>query len=279
MRPGRRVGISVSAVGAPPVSFQWLKDGAPVDGGTSRTLVLTNLTDSGSNSFSVLVSNGGTPVASDLAPVVTLSDPPAALTNGLVSYWPFDTVIETPAGTNTPDIYYDHTDFGLTNMDSSTAIVSGQFSNALTFAINQYGKRIGGTPIYSTTNYTISFWVQGGPGQANKMVFAEGGTNAAGANGDYFLLGTENPAGGGLLNVKSSASPVAERSEIEAGGFRRPLAPCGMGGRRRRGQTVCGRRGGRHGFHLLPLQPGAERDLRRRALPRFGQPLLLWVGG
>ena len=207
--PGRRVALSVSAVGAPPVSFQWFKDGAPVDGGTSRTLVLTNLTSSASNNFTVQVSNGGAPVTSDPAPVVTLSDPASDLANGLLSYWPFDTVVEAAAGTNTPDIYYSHTDFGLTNMDATT-IVPGQFSNALSFAstLSQYGKRIGGTPIYTTTNYTVSFWVQGGSGQVNKMVFAEGGTNASGGNGDYFLLGTENVTGGdGLLNVKSSASP------------------------------------------------------------------------
>ncbi len=203
---GSRLSLAVSAVGTPPLFFQWLENGTPLSGASSRRLVLTNLDASGSNSFSVIVSNATSWVTSDAAPVVVLPDPTPAAQNGLVSYWPLDTVIDVPPGTNSPDIYYNHTDIWLTNMTSG-ALVPGVFSNGLSFANNQYGARLGGTPIYGSTNYTVSFWVNAAPGQGNKMVFAEGGTNATGGNGDYFLLGTENPAGGGALNVKSSGTP------------------------------------------------------------------------
>lgn len=197
---GDRALFSVSAVGTPSLSYQWLKNGSPLSDETGRTLVLTDVTASGSNNISVIVNNTITSVTSDAVPFVVLLDPAPDMANGLVSYWPFDTVVEAPAGTNSPDVYYGHTDLGLTNM-SNANLISGQFSNALSFSINQYGKRVGGTPIYTTTNYTVSFWVNGNSGQLNKQVFAEGGAS------DYFFLGTENPVGDGLLDVKSSGSP------------------------------------------------------------------------
>src|ERR1051325_4135630 len=81
-------------------------------------------------------------------------------------------------------------------------LVTGQFSNALAFnqgaSSTQYGKRAGGSPVYGLTNYTVSLWVNGFASQNNKQLFAEGGAS------DFWLLGTENPASGGLLNVKFS---------------------------------------------------------------------------
>jgi len=206
---GARATFSVGAAGAQPVglTYQWYLDGSPLVDKTASSLVLTNLTAPGTSVYSVTVTKASETV-SNFAYLAVLPDPTPDLRTGLVSYWPLDEVDDQPP-IGTPDIYYRHTDLLLSGMDS-TALTIGRFGNALSFGTtgpNQYGLRSGGTPIYTTTNYTVAFWVSGAPSQANKQVFGEGGTNATGANGHYFLLGTENPAGGGLLDVKSSLSP------------------------------------------------------------------------
>ena len=55
---GDNVVLSVSAVGAGPLSFQWQKNGTNViDGGSQRVLALTNVTANDAGTYSVLVSN------------------------------------------------------------------------------------------------------------------------------------------------------------------------------------------------------------------------------
>jgi hypothetical protein len=197
---GDRATFSVSAVGLPPLAYQWFKNGAPLTNQTTRTLILTDLTANGSNSYSVTITNVSGSVTSDSVPLVVVPDAAPDPSFRLVSYWPLDTVNYLPTTTNSPDIYYNHADLVLANMDSNN-LVAGQFSNFLTFnGASQYGKRVGGSPIYNTTNYTIAFWVAGASGQNNKQVFAEGDPG-----GSFFLLGTENSASGDdLLNVKAS---------------------------------------------------------------------------
>ena len=205
---GDRVTFTVSAAGLPPLSYQWLQNSTVLAGMTSMNLTLTSLTASGSNAYSVVITNAFGSVTSAVAPLVVLADGPPDPTVGLVSYWPMD-VVNVGATTNTPDLYYNHTDLLLANLDQ-TALLTGQFSNALAFNVfgsSQYGKRVGGSPIYNTTNYTISLWVNGYPGQLNKQLFAEGGAS------DFFLLGTEASApDGGLLNVKMSTGMPDRKS-------------------------------------------------------------------
>jgi len=70
---GRDATLSVEASGQPPVSYQWFRDGAQIDGETSATLTLTDLTvaDSGA-SFSVTVSDAASTVTSESA-IVTVA--------------------------------------------------------------------------------------------------------------------------------------------------------------------------------------------------------------
>ena len=205
---GDRATFTTTAVGVPPLSYQWFSNSVALVGQTNLNLVLTSLTTSGSNVISLVATNLSGSVTSTFAPFVVLADAPADPSVGLVSYWPMD-VVNYGATTNTPDIYYNHTDLGLSNIDQSE-LVAGQVSNALSFNVlvnAQYGKRSGGSPIYNSTNYTVSFWVNGFPSQLNKQVFAEGGAT------DYFLLGTENPvSGGGSLNVKMSTGMSDRKS-------------------------------------------------------------------
>jgi len=54
---GKSVTFTVSASGAPPLTYQWLKDGGPVTGATGSSLLLTNLQMMDAGSYSVVVSN------------------------------------------------------------------------------------------------------------------------------------------------------------------------------------------------------------------------------
>jgi photosystem II stability/assembly factor-like uncharacterized protein len=61
------VSLSVTAVGKPPLSYQWQKDGTNAPGGTGETLVLTNVLRSDGGLYSVYVSDGFTNVQSSNA--------------------------------------------------------------------------------------------------------------------------------------------------------------------------------------------------------------------
>ena len=54
---GESVAFEVSATGASPVSFQWLKNGNPLEGATNAILVLVNLQATDAGTYSVIVSN------------------------------------------------------------------------------------------------------------------------------------------------------------------------------------------------------------------------------
>src|SRR4051794_18942355 len=109
---------------------------------------------------------------------------PAAVTDGLVSYWPLD----VNNGGSCPDA-------GFTNkltIVNGVTVASGQVSNAYTFngssqyAFTTHGNdetATTGLPIYASANgYTICAWVKAPPvgtgGNANdKYIFTEGSTN------------------------------------------------------------------------------------------------------
>ncbi len=54
---GRSVTLSVSAAGAMPLSYQWLKEGAPITSATNSTLTITNLQTTDAVNYSVIVTN------------------------------------------------------------------------------------------------------------------------------------------------------------------------------------------------------------------------------
>jgi hypothetical protein len=54
---GQSVTLSVNATGAPPVIYQWLQNGTPIQGATGSSLVLTNLQLTNAGNYSVVISN------------------------------------------------------------------------------------------------------------------------------------------------------------------------------------------------------------------------------
>ncbi len=78
---GLSASFSVGVVGAPPFSYQWLFNDAPLTGATNRTLVLTNLALNQSGPYRVRVSNGFGAVTSQVA-TLTVREP-----RGVIGYF------------------------------------------------------------------------------------------------------------------------------------------------------------------------------------------------
>jgi hypothetical protein len=109
----------------------------------------------------------------------SLTQAQTTLTNGLVAYWPLDTV----NGNTTPDLALGN---NLTCINcGATNLITGERGDAFQLTqpsgLNQYleifhstNYEAQGLPIYTTNGYTISFWVQGLSTQAaNHIPFAE----------------------------------------------------------------------------------------------------------
>jgi len=100
--PGTTVTFSVTAVGSPPLAYQWrrngsdLTDGGNVSGATTSALTLANVSEADAASYDVVVSGYGS----------VTSTPPAVLTVptlALLLYEPFNyTNIGSPVSSNTP---------------------------------------------------------------------------------------------------------------------------------------------------------------------------------
>ena len=122
----------------------------------------------------------------------------AALSDGLVSYWPLDDV----AGTKTPDLVSGY-DMELANLTAAD-LVDGkqgkafQFDNArqtMLRRLNNTGEQL---PINQHPALTISLWVNvTGTGLSDLRIFSEGNTAD---NNPLFNLGTANTGDNGTLD-------------------------------------------------------------------------------
>ena len=72
--------FSVEAIGAPPISYQWLQNGSPITGATGPNLYLSNVTTAQAGNYSVVVSTSAGTATSDPA-LLALSTAPTRLAN------------------------------------------------------------------------------------------------------------------------------------------------------------------------------------------------------
>jgi hypothetical protein len=122
----------------------------------------------------------------------------SSITNGLVAYWPLDTVI----GSKTPDVVSGY-DMTLVNMTAANNLVAGKWGKAMKFdnASHTLLQRIDNPgedlPLYNKPNFSISLWVNGDPDQTDRRVWSEGST---GSNNPLFNLGTPHTGSGGTVD-------------------------------------------------------------------------------
>lgn len=193
--------------GSRPLYYQWLKDGTNYPGANASTLALSNVTTNESGAYQLVVTNSSGSATSLVAQVIVNVFASPNLTNGMVAYWPLDTVV----GVKTPDLVSAY-DLTINNMASSN-VVAGKWGNALAFngANSQYARRIHNVgdalPAYSRSNFTVSFWAKaplGSTGWAfsesstanNFPAFCMGIFNSSSDKLDGFVRDTfGNPAG------------------------------------------------------------------------------------
>ncbi len=185
------------AMGAHPRTYQWLKDGSPLEdltetnefgeitgmpiaGSQSNLLVMTNMQASYSGSYSVIISNAHGWTQSDPVQILvsTVSPQPASLTNGQIAYWPLDAV----QGITTPEVVRGY-DMVLGTGLSSANIVPGKWGNAMRFNTNGILSRIHSAgdalPLAQYRNFTVSLWINAPTNQPGQRFFAEGNSGSA----------------------------------------------------------------------------------------------------
>jgi len=146
----------------------------------------------------------------------------AAVTDGLVSYWPLDA---TNSGT-TPDALFTNT----LSVVGPVTVASGQLGNAFTLNgtttyltnLHATDRTSSGLPIYPGGSYTIMMWVKGAA-QTAKYLFTEASTannsplfilqtgNAAGTNPKFDVI-IRNDAGATLVNHVASTTTVFDNT-------------------------------------------------------------------
>jgi hypothetical protein len=168
--PGDNFTLSASCMGTRPFSYQWLKDGTNYPGGNDLTLPLLNVTTNENGLYRLVISNTGGSATTDVAQVTVQAFGAPNLTNGIIAYFPCDSIVAGKA----PELVaaYDMPLFGGMN---ATNIVAGKWGNALYFdkAVPQYGKKVfapgDGLPGIRRTNVTYSAWVKNVPASSFQL--------------------------------------------------------------------------------------------------------------
>lgn len=188
--------LSAAAHGTRPLNYQWIKGGSELPGATSDTLNLTGLTTADNGQYQLVITNAIGSVTSVVAQITVSGFGTPNLTNGIVAYWPLDSI----AGVKTPDLVSAY-DFTVNNM-GSTNVVAGKWGSALSFdkTKSQYARRIHAVgdalPAYSRLNFTVSLWVKADIANGGGWVFTE--SRADGNNNTAFCMGMFNNSNPGL---------------------------------------------------------------------------------
>lgn len=188
--------LSAAAFGSRPLAYQWLKDGTNIPDATSLSLALSNVTTNEAGQYRLVVTNAAGSATSVVAQITVNTFASPNLTNGLVAYWPLDSI----AGVKTPDLVSAY-DFTLNNM-GGTNVVPGKWGNALFFdkTKSQYARRIHAVgdalPAYSRLNFTVSLWVKSDVANGGGWAFTE--SRADGNNNTAFCMGMLNNSNPGL---------------------------------------------------------------------------------
>ncbi|MCP5521189.1 MAG: immunoglobulin domain-containing protein [Verrucomicrobiales bacterium] len=146
--------FEVFVTGMRPVTYQWLKDGQPIDGATGSTLTVPRLQPSDAGDYAVKVTNsqGSTTSTAATLEVEALD----AITSGLVAYYPFD----DGSGTTLSDLSGNNLNGTLYDMDDSVW-VTGQIGGAIRFndTTANYIEVAHNDLLNMTGELTVSVWL------------------------------------------------------------------------------------------------------------------------
>ncbi len=173
---GSNATFTVTAAGAPPLSYQWRFNGTNIAGATATALILANVQPAQAGSYSVRVTNTfGSVISSNAAltviPASTNCAPPPA---GLVSWWRSESNTLDEVGAN-----------GGT-LAGNTAYGPGKAGTCFVLDGNRDGVRVGTNSSLQLQDFTIEAWI--------KRTSATLASFNGNGNGTIFACG---PGGGG----------------------------------------------------------------------------------
>lgn len=208
---GATAEFNVKADGAPPLNFQWQKDGANLSGQTTNRLVLSDVTAASAGQYTVVIQNAQGSVTSAAA-VLTVK--PADLNAGKLAHWKFDeTTGATAADASGNNRTGQLTDFP----DPNAAWTKGQVNGALQFdgtasrviVANSESLALG-------PDATFAFWINpatyGTEQSAGTYNFNEGRILRKGTHFDVFVV--DNPGGVRQTLIAGGVNPPQGSVEL-----------------------------------------------------------------
>lgn len=182
---GTQVELRAKVVGKRPMTLQWYHNNAAIPGETNAVLAFPATPDrAGTYRLEATNANGTTSSVDAVLTVVV--DPPPDLQDGLVAWWPFESI----SGDSPPVTFDSYSGLPMTLVDmDASSLVPGPSGNALSFdGASQVAIREGGFPVTNLPAYTIAFRVNAaGAGNADLRLFAEGSLET---NTPLFAIGT-----------------------------------------------------------------------------------------
>ena len=156
--------FSVQGDGVDPLSYQWKKGIGTISGATGTSLTLSNLQGTDAGTYSVVLTDANSSVASSNAVLQVMPLPAPDITNNLVAYWTFDETNGTSAAdssgnANSASLY------GFPIDDSEW--VPGVKGGALQFDSTGGNYALTDNPLNGLANgnqFTFSFWAKQNPG-------------------------------------------------------------------------------------------------------------------
>jgi len=161
IRPeGLFTSFSVNAVGTPPFSYQWRRNGTDLAGETDSTLMFpVALSDSGAG-FTVVVSNPYGAITSSPPAILTVTPGAAAITDHLVVYLNFESNVLAQAGTTingTPIGAMPRGVYTPGKVGLSAALFS---NNPYAASLTDWAVSLGNIEWLYTNNWSFAIWVK-----------------------------------------------------------------------------------------------------------------------
>ncbi|MBE0545808.1 MAG: immunoglobulin domain-containing protein [Verrucomicrobia bacterium] len=176
--------FSVSAMGRPPLSYQWLHDGAPVGGATS-TLTLASTVAGDAGQYRVVITNV---TGATTSSVVVLTVVSAGITDALVAHLKFDNDYNDASGRGNHA-----TPIGAPAFNTGGRL--GQaFQYTTSAGVEQHYATLGypeDLQFGSSTDFSIAFWSKIAPGSKSSDPAILGNKNWGSGNNTGYVLGVQ----------------------------------------------------------------------------------------
>ena len=142
--------LTATVIGSFPLSYQWLKDSAPIPDATNATLTLTAIKITDAGTYTIVASNSAGSISSNLTVTVTPSTPPVITTQPTNQTVLSNTTVQiTVAATGTAPLFYQWRKDGA---DLTTNAVTFGITNAQLTIYNFSGTNTGDYSVV-ITNY------------------------------------------------------------------------------------------------------------------------------